>query len=792
MSVAAFDLGGPEDVTVDPINYPLPEPANSDDSQKLKALRSFLEVHEEVRERLTDLLFAIYNEGQCEAGRDALVEKTGLEANEIAARLEDAKRLLGEEGDRDFTIVEESVVKTRELVYRLRFIDEHVLFSIYHDFGAAKFDTACSILRALAHGQKKPDSSGWLSTMEIGKCTGINAGLKTGGKFYEVMNRLIELTSIPEYRGGYGFHIERRVRRGGSKQSGEYYEYRLVVDDKSEFKVREVQLSLKPKVETRSKPFDELEELESCMEQLSAEIGVKLSSSVPGNLQTLLRNATYRFDRESDEMAILRTLSRSAAKGEACAVWPIRVKYDIGGSRDQVLRYLANGTRKYALELGFVVSSVGYGYFTIFFLDETERAEALSTKYKDRAFFYNSPTADFSEHGVVSQLDLILREHRRLSGDDNAFPDFLSQQEHRVLTAIAKAQAEGGKMDRQSVAERAGVHYHTLMKYVRLSQGNSQKTGILPRVKHNGELEIVILQSPEAPQILPPPKNPGDSKGEREPATGFRGFMDIIGRFRIIVDKEEQFELFREIRAYERNGDFLKAKPLKDRYIASNMLLVVSIAKRYMGRGIPLDDLVQEGSIGLMRAVDKFDIEKGCHFSTYAKWWINQAITLAIMNRGRGIRIPRHIFNDYTKILFVQKKLAARLGRVPTNEEIAELSGLSLEQVVFVLDKISITAESLDDEAYDDSKETGHNFIPDPTSTDFENALLTRVSVGKIIGEGLAGQRPQLRRAIELKFGLTDGVERTFAEIGELIGVSAWQAGDLCRQTMAILKDTPA
>jgi RNA polymerase primary sigma factor len=148
-------------------------------------------------------------------------------------------------------------------------------------------------------------------------------------------------------------------------------------------------------------------------------------------------------------------------------------------------------------------------------------------------------------------------------------------------------------------------------------------------------------------------------------------FLRDIGRIPLLTAREE-IELARRIE----RGDL----DAKDRMIESNLRLVVSIAKRYQGRELPLGDLVQEGTIGLVRAVEKFDYRRGFKFSTYATWWIRQSIARAIAEKGRTVRLPAHVDEMLRKLSRAERRLSGEVGREPTNAEIAEAAGIDLEE----------------------------------------------------------------------------------------------------------------
>ncbi len=240
-----------------------------------------------------------------------------------------------------------------------------------------------------------------------------------------------------------------------------------------------------------------------------------------------------------------------------------------------------------------------------------------------------------------------------------------------------------------------------------------------------------------------------------------RMYLKEIGRINLLTSDEE-FEYAK--RAEE--GDEEAKRILAE----SNLRLVVSIAKRYVGRGMLFLDLIQEGNIGLMKAVDKFDPTKGYKFSTYATWWIRQAITRAIADQARTIRVPVHMVETINKLARVQRQLTQELNREPTDEEIAEKLGITIEKVREVY-KISQDPVSLETPIGEEEDSHLGDFVPDERALGPEEYTTV-----EMLKEELAGVLLTLtdreEKVLRLRFGLDDGQCRTLEEVGQIFGVT--------------------
>ncbi len=257
-----------------------------------------------------------------------------------------------------------------------------------------------------------------------------------------------------------------------------------------------------------------------------------------------------------------------------------------------------------------------------------------------------------------------------------------------------------------------------------------------------------------------------------------RLYLREIGKIPLLKPDEE-LELAYKVVA----GD----KRAKDKMAEANMRLVVSIAKRYVGRGLDLLDLIQEGNTGLLRAVEKFDPDKGFKFSTYATWWIRQAITRAIADQARTIRIPVHMVETINKLLRTQRRLTQDLNREPSNEEIAKAMEIDVDKVEHIM-KIKQDISSLDASVRDDEEDSVlGDFIEDEDTISPEDS-----ATGQLLKEhirdllGALSEREQ--KIIKLRFGLEDGRSHTLEEVGQEFNVTRERIRQIEAKALAKLR----
>ena len=283
-----------------------------------------------------------------------------------------------------------------------------------------------------------------------------------------------------------------------------------------------------------------------------------------------------------------------------------------------------------------------------------------------------------------------------------------------------------------------------------------------------------------------------------------RQYLREIGRVPLLTAAEE-VELARAIEAglfsqdrLDRNVDvdaslraelrqlIWQGREAKRRLIEANLRLVVSVAKRYLGRGLPLLDLVQEGNVGLIRAVEKFDYVKGFKFSTYATWWIRQAISRALADQSRTIRMPVHVVESMNKVLRVQRRLLQELGHEPSPRELAVETGLEIARVVdllsFAYEPVSLhtpVGEATENELGDLIEDADTE-----TPADFVAQLMLKDHLDTVLGS--LGEREQA--VVRLRYGLDDGEARTLEEVGRHFGVTRERVRQIEAKTLSKLR----
>lgn len=281
-----------------------------------------------------------------------------------------------------------------------------------------------------------------------------------------------------------------------------------------------------------------------------------------------------------------------------------------------------------------------------------------------------------------------------------------------------------------------------------------------------------MIWSDDAPEET---ADTGDLSGLADDSV--RMYLREIGKIPLI-NQEKEVELAKKIL----KGDKKAKKDLAE----ANLRLVVSIAKRYIGRGLDLLDLIEEGNTGLLRAVEKFDHTKGYKFSTYATWWIRQAITRAIADQSRTIRIPVHMVETINKMIRTERQLVQELGREPLPEEIAAEMGMDIEKVNYIM-KIKQDTIPLESPVGEEEDSVLADFIEDQESVTPDEAA-TYELLKEHISEVLDLLTPREQRILRMRFGLDDGRAHTLEETGQEFGVTRERIRQIEAKALAKLK----
>ena len=264
-------------------------------------------------------------------------------------------------------------------------------------------------------------------------------------------------------------------------------------------------------------------------------------------------------------------------------------------------------------------------------------------------------------------------------------------------------------------------------------------------------------QSSEVAESADPAGDPLEEGAELDDPV--RIYLRDIGRIPLLTAEEE-----REVARQLAEGTPEEQADARKRLSEANLRLVVSIARHYAGRGMSLLDLIQEGNLGLIKAVEKFDYQKGFKFSTYATWWIRQAITRAIAGQGRTIRIPVHMVETINRLIRVSRQLLQELGREPTHEEIAERMGVTVSKVQEIT-RLAQEPISLETPIGEEADSRLGDFITDTTAPAPDELALTTL-MHQQLQEVLGTLTPRERDVLSLRYGLPDGRERTLEEVG--------------------------
>jgi RNA polymerase primary sigma factor len=344
--------------------------------------------------------------------------------------------------------------------------------------------------------------------------------------------------------------------------------------------------------------------------------------------------------------------------------------------------------------------------------------------------------------------------------------------EHEELGRLLLEGHEHGSVDHDAVT--AAVEELELTR--------EQITAVYAHLEEQG---IELVEAEEAPEVEPVPESgpaaPRELDLTVEPSLdSLRLYLRAIGRVPLL-NASEEVTLAKRIE----RGDM----SAKQQMVEANLRLVVSIAKGYLGRGLSFLDLIQEGSLGLIRAVEKFDYRRGYKFSTYATWWIRQAVTRAIADKGRTIRIPVHMVEKLNKVIGVERQLVQQLGREPTAEEVARTLDCAPSEVREILRMAQHPVSLERPVGEEDDSELG-DFIEDQSAASpFE--LASRTLRDEHVCRALAVLPRREREVIEMRYGLRGDRPRTLEEVGQAFNVTRERIRQIENHTLKKLESLP-
>lgn len=307
-------------------------------------------------------------------------------------------------------------------------------------------------------------------------------------------------------------------------------------------------------------------------------------------------------------------------------------------------------------------------------------------------------------------------------------------------------------------------------------------------IEEDDELQLLEKESTETDEIIHADESmdyeyedKSRSKSEMPLYDSIKMYFRDIGKSELLSADEE-----RELAVRIEQGD----EEARNKLCECNLRLVVSIARKYNNRGLAFQDLIQEGNLGLLKAVEKFDYSKGYKFSTYATWWIRQAITRAIADQGRTIRVPVHMVETINRMLRISRQLTQEYGREPTNDELAKEMGISVEKVIEIK-RISIDPISLETPVGEEDDSHLGDFIPDVEHMSPEEAAEEKACRAKLL-EAINSLNPRIRDVLIRRFGLDEeGRPKTLEEVGKEFGVTRERIRQIESKGLRILRQPP-
>jgi len=371
---------------------------------------------------------------------------------------------------------------------------------------------------------------------------------------------------------------------------------------------------------------------------------------------------------------------------------------------------------------------------------------------------------------MEEKIDKIQDELDEIAVEGEATGDFTEKTQEQFneerLNALVEEGKKRGSLSSKELLELEDMHleqeqidkfYDTLENF-NIDTIEAEGTNFIPPDDETPEIEELQEIETLAEDEIIDPESLVDNFSIDDPV---RMYLKEIGKVNLLT-AEAEIELAMKMA----NGD----KEAKRQMAEANLRLVVSIAKRYVGRGMLFLDLIQEGNLGLIKAVEKFDYTKGYKFSTYATWWIRQAITRAIADQARTIRIPVHMVETINKVMRISRQLLQELGHDPTPEEIAEDMGMPVEKVREIL-KIAQEPVSLETPIGEEEDSHLGDFIPDEDASEPAEAASFTLLKEQLSGV-LGTLTPREEKVLRLRFGIEDGRTRTLEEVGREFSVT--------------------
>ena len=375
-----------------------------------------------------------------------------------------------------------------------------------------------------------------------------------------------------------------------------------------------------------------------------------------------------------------------------------------------------------------------------------------------RAELRKHPSGEYPRSELRSSTRMTVRGQKRLSTVPGYEQRPTAQTAEELRDTVIATENTALAPELEGLVERGLERGHVTLAEVNeaLAEAGDEAMPVEEATRELDGMGIEVRDEENAdqrgPVVLPVADGPTDS---------LERFLSEIGRYPLLT-KVEEIQLAKRVEA----GDMLA----KRRMVESNLRLVVSIAKNYRGQGLGFLDLIQEGILGLIRAVEKFDWRRDLKFSTYATWWIRQAVARALADKSRTIRLPVHVVERLQKVNRAERTLMLRLAREPSNEEIADEAKLPLYQVLDVR-KAARSPISLEEPVGDDGESSFSDFLADTDAIDPSDAVADRLR-HETLQLGLETLHERNRRVLELRYGLDGRDPRTLDEIGREFGLT--------------------